>query len=173
MIMQFAEKYFVMILTAAVGTLGYCLIINVKRNKIIYGCLGGMFSTFLYCVCVECGLSLLAQNLIPAAVATLYAEVLARIVKAPATVFLIPAIIPLVPGGRLYYTMSAIVDANADGAKLYARETLIIALGIAVGIVIVSLAFYHVSHKNIQYKVRFDRVIYQHEKEMSGERKRD
>lgn len=159
--MYFFEKYFVMILTATAGTLGYCLIINIKRNKIIYGCLGGMFATFLYCICVECGLSLLLQNLIPAAVATLYAEVLARVVKAPATVFLIPAIIPLVPGGRLYYTMSAIVDANVDEAKLYAHETIIIALGIAVGIVIVSLAFYHVSHKNIQFKVRFDRSMYQ------------
>ena len=35
MIVQFFEKYVVMILTAAVGTLGYCLLINVKRNKIV------------------------------------------------------------------------------------------------------------------------------------------
>ena len=89
MIGIFWEKYFVMILTAAIGTIGYCLNINVKRNKIVYGCIGGVVSTFLYCVCVDAELSLLVQNLIPAAVVTLYAEVLARIVKAPATVFLI------------------------------------------------------------------------------------
>lgn len=87
MIGIFWEKYFVMILTAAIGTIGYCLNINVKRNKIVYGCIGGVVSTFLYCVCVDAELSLLVQNLIPAAVVTLYAEVLARIVKAPATVF--------------------------------------------------------------------------------------
>lgn len=156
MIVQFFEKYVVMILTAAVGTLGYCLLINVKRNKIVYGCLGGVVSTFLYCVCVEAGLTPLLQNLIPAAVVTLYAEVLARVVKAPATVFLIPSIIPLVPGGRLYYTMRAIVDGDADSAKIYAMETIVIALGIAVGIVVISLVFYHISHKNIQYKVRFE-----------------
>ncbi|MDE6365922.1 MAG: threonine/serine exporter family protein [Lachnospiraceae bacterium] len=156
MILQFFEKYFVMILTAAIGTLGYCLNINVKRNKIVYGCVGGVVSTFLYCVCAEMGLSPLMQNFIPAAVVTLYAEALARVVKAPATVFLIPSIIPLVPGGRLYYTMRAIVDGDADGAKVYAMETIVIALGIAVGIVVISLVFYHISHKNIQYKVRFD-----------------
>ncbi|MDE6918119.1 MAG: threonine/serine exporter family protein [Lachnospiraceae bacterium] len=158
MISTFCEKYFVMILTAAFGTIGYCLNINVKRNKIVYGCVGGVVSTFLYCVCVEAGLTLLVQNLIPAAAVTLYAEILARTVKAPATVFLIPSIIPLVPGGRLYYTMRAIVDGDADAAKIYAMETLVIALGIAVGIVVISLMFYHVSHKNIQYKVRFDRL---------------
>lgn len=156
MIVQFCEKYMVMIVTAAAGTLGYCLLINVKRNKIVYGCLGGVVSTFLYCVCVEAGLTPLLQNLIPAAVVTLYAEVFARVIKAPATVFLIPSIIPLVPGGRLYYTMRAIVDGDADSAKIYAMETIVIALGIAVGIVVISLVFYHISHKNIQYKVRFE-----------------
>lgn len=156
MIVQFCEKYMVMIVTAAAGTLGYCLLINVKRNKIVYGCLGGVVSTFLYCACVEAGLTPLLQNLIPAAVVTLYAEVLARVIKAPATVFLIPSIIPLVPGGRLYYTMRAIVDGDADSAKIYAMETIVIALGIAVGIVVISLVFYHISHKNIQYKVRFE-----------------
>ena len=156
MILQFFEKYIVMILTAAVGTLGYCLLINVNRNKIVYGCVGGVVSTFLYCICVEMGLAPVIQNLIPAAVVTLYAEVLARVVKAPATVFLIPSIIPLVPGGRLYYTMRAIVDGDAEGAKVYAMETIVIALGIAVGIVVISLVFYHISHKNIQYKVRFE-----------------
>ena len=156
MIVQFCEKYMVMIVTAAAGTLGYCLLINVKRNKIVYGCLGGVVSTFLYCACVEAGLTPLLQNLIPAAVVTLYAEVLARVIKAPATVFLIPSIIPLVPGGRLYYTMRAIVDGDADSAKIYAMETIVIALGIAVGIVVISLVFYHIRHKNIQYKVRFE-----------------
>ena len=156
MIVQFCEKYMVMIVTAAAGALGYCLLINVKRNKIVYGCLGGVVSTFLYCACVEAGLTPLLQNLIPAAVVTLYAEVLARVIKAPATVFLIPSIIPLVPGGRLYYTMRAIVDGDADSAKIYAMETIVIALGIAVGIVVISLVFYHISHKNIQYKVRFE-----------------
>ena len=103
-------------------------------------------------------MSLLLQNLITAAVVTFYAEVLARIVKAPATVFLIPSIIPLVPGGRLYYTMRAIVDGEGNDARVYAMETLVIALGIAVGIVVVSLIFYHISHKKVQYKVRFDQA---------------
>ena len=158
MIGTFCEKYFLMILTAAIGTAGYCLNVNIKRNKIIYGCVGGVLSTFLYCVFVEAGLSLLMQNLIPAAVVTFYAEILARIVKAPATVFLIPSIIPLVPGGRLYYTMRAIVYGEGVDAKAFAMETIVIALGIAVGIVVVSLVFYHISHKRVQFKVRFDQM---------------
>lgn len=158
MVTPFCEKYGIMILTAAIGTLGYCLIINVKRSNILYDCIGGVLLTFLYCVCAEAGLSLLLQNLIPAAVVTIYSEVTARLVKAPATVFLIPSIIPLVPGGKLYYTMRSIVDGNTIKAKIFGEQTIVISLGIAVGIVIVSLMFYHISHRNIQYKVRFDAI---------------
>lgn len=153
--LMFFSRYGALIVAAAIGTLGYCLVFNVKRDKIIYGCIGGILSTFLYFACVEAGWSLLIQNMIPAAVVTLYSEILARVVKAPATVFLIPSIIPLVPGGKLYYTMSAMVDGNDIKARIFAEQTLIIAVGIAVGIVIVSLIFYHISHKNIRYKVRF------------------
>jgi uncharacterized membrane protein YjjB (DUF3815 family) len=42
----------------------------------------------------------------------LLAEIFARMFKAPATVFLITGIIPLVPGGGLYYTMDALIDGN-------------------------------------------------------------
>ena len=57
------------------------------------------------------------------------------------------------------------VDGNGADAKIYAMETLVIALGIAAGIVVISLMFYHVSHKNIQYKVRFDQMVKSAQKE--------
>jgi uncharacterized membrane protein YjjB (DUF3815 family) len=37
---------------------------------------------------------------------------LAILLRSPATMFYTPAIIPLVPGGRLYYTMYAAIKAN-------------------------------------------------------------
>lgn len=44
-------------------------------------------------------------------VATL-AELFARWMKAPSTIFLIIGILPLVPGGGMYYTMEALVNGN-------------------------------------------------------------
>ena len=37
-------------------------------------------------------------------VLTIYAEILARVVKCPATLFLVTAAVPLIPGGSLYNT---------------------------------------------------------------------
>jgi uncharacterized membrane protein YjjB (DUF3815 family) len=56
--------------------------------------------------------------------------------KMPATTFIIPGIIPLVPGYGLYYSMLKIIEANYQEALNVGFESLLIALGIAAGIII-------------------------------------
>ena len=65
---------------------------------------------------------------------------MAKVLKTPATLFVIPAIIPLVPGGSLFYTMSCAVHGDLENARLYGTRTGECALAIAAGISIV-LAF--------------------------------
>ena len=45
-----------------------------------------------------------------------------------------PAILPLVPGGSLYYTMENVVHGRLEAARSYGQQTLIVALAIAAGI---------------------------------------
>ena len=63
-----------------------------------------------------------------------YAEMLAHLRKCPATVFVVPAIIPLVPGSFLYYAMSNAVHGELELARQYGHQTLVCALAIAAGI---------------------------------------
>ena len=147
MVLDFLWKDMKMIVAAIVGTLGFCMFFNVKRDKLTYGCIGGALSIVTYFICMETGMSLFAQNMVPAAVATLYAEVMARVIKAPATVFLIPGVIPLAPGGKLYDTMRAIVDGDKTKANILGQETAVIALGLAVGVVFVSVVFSQIRNK--------------------------
>jgi uncharacterized membrane protein YjjB (DUF3815 family) len=56
-------------------------------------------------------------------------------VKVPATVMIIPAIVPLVPGGRLYYTMLAAVNSDMEEFYAQGRGVLLITAGLAVGII--------------------------------------
>ena len=76
--------------------------------------------------------------LVSALVVCLWAETFARVRKAPATIFLIPGIIPLLPGGSLYYTMSALIATDMDQVLLKGKETGLMAMGIVVGILIAS-----------------------------------
>ena len=65
-------------------------------------------------------------------------EIFARLYKTPATVFLIIGIIPLVPGGGIYYTMEALINGDLPLFVRYGMETAASAGAIAVGCSLVS-----------------------------------
>lgn len=147
------SKYGIMLISSIVGTLGFCLFFHIKKDKLLYGSIGGILSICIYFACCEYGMNSFFQNFFAAIVATLYAEIIARIAKAPSTVFLIPSVIPLTPGSLLYYTMQAVVDGNDALSKELGEETVMVALGIALGIVFISAIFYQFTHRNAQLKV--------------------
>lgn len=154
MIFSFFSEYGIRLISTLFGATGFCLFFHVKKDKLLYGVIGSMFSIFALFICESLGLHLLLQNMVAAVIATLYSEIIARVVKAPATVFIISSIIPLTPGSALYYTMSAMVDGDTKTAEQMAKSTGTIALGIALGIVLVSVVFYQLTHRNVQQKSR-------------------
>ena len=48
MLLNLLQKDLEMIIAAIIGTLGFCMFFNVKRDKLIYGCIGGAFSVVAY-----------------------------------------------------------------------------------------------------------------------------
>lgn len=69
----------------------------------------------------------------------LLSEAAARIVKMPALVFLMTALIPLVPGLGLYNTMLEAVRGNAEGALALGFDTMFSIAAMAMGVAIASL----------------------------------
>lgn len=83
---------------------------------------------------------LLAIFLGTAAVAV-YSELMARVRKTPATIFLIPGIIPLVPGVDTYRTIQLIAEGNYSSAMSYGVAAISKACLMAFGIMTVSAVF--------------------------------
>ena len=126
---------------AFIGSFGFSLLFNMQLKRLIPACLGGMLAWGVYLI-----INYLMQNVffavfLASAFAALYSEVLARILKAPTTVFTIPALIPLIPGSSLYYTMQNAVSSAWDSVLHYALETVIFIGGITLGISVVSALF--------------------------------
>jgi uncharacterized membrane protein YjjB (DUF3815 family) len=73
----------------------------------------------------------------------LSAEFLARFLKKPATLFLVPGFIPFVPGGETYNTVRFLVEGHyAAGAAMGVRTALIgsaIAFGVFVSTAVLRL----------------------------------
>ena len=70
---------------------------------------------------------------------------LARLLKAPATVFFTPSIIPLVPGRSLFYAISFAVSGDSPKAWDFASQTAAVSAAIAVGLGVVISVFAAVS----------------------------
>jgi uncharacterized membrane protein YjjB (DUF3815 family) len=128
------------LLSAFVGSLGFALIFGMRRRYLFAASLGALLGWGVYLLAELCFESSFLPPLFAAAFSVAYSELMAKALKTPATLFVIPAIIPLVPGGSLYYTMSCAVHRDLANARVYGSRTLETALAVATGISFV-LAF--------------------------------
>ena len=131
------------------GTVGYTLISRMRRKRIVWASLGGALGVIVWFVCFYYSNHIFLSNMAASFFVSVYSEVMARVTKAPSTVYLVPGIIPLVPGGKLYYTMSALVNSDMTAFRANGLEMIEIALGIAVGIVLMSTIFAYLRSKRI------------------------
>ena len=131
-------REFLPCLYAFLACLAFAGIFEVKKPRILLlSSLTGAAGWAVYILAAPLG-DVVLRSLVATLVVALLSEVLARVLKAPATIFLIVGIIPLVPGGGLYYTMYYLVNSDLD---LFLREGLqtgACAGAIAVGVSMLS-----------------------------------
>ena len=125
---------FIQLIMAFIGSLGFAMMFGLRAGHLIPASLGGMFSWGIYLAVENNSGSEFLGCLAASVFSMVYSEFLARTRKSPATLFIVPAIIPLVPGSSLYYAMSYAVNGDAENAKIFGHQTLIWVLSIAAGI---------------------------------------
>ncbi len=127
---------FAQILAAVLGTVGFSIMFSVPREYYpLCGLVGGA-GWLIYC---------LALPYFAAPGATLAAAVLVVFLsrlfavwrRCPVTIFLVPGIIPLVPGGDIYWMAYYIVTDQMELASEKGFEAVKIAVAIVLGIVFV------------------------------------
>ena len=129
----------VMLITAAISTLGFSILFYVHPRRLLVATLGGVLTTAVYLLAGRFVGGELFPNLLAALMGAGFSEIMARVTKVPVPVYMVPCVIPLVPGGGLYETMFSFVTGNYAAAATAGMRTLQIALGIAGGIVIASV----------------------------------
>lgn len=127
------------VITCVLGTLGFCVILNVSKRKLFYSVFGGLISSVLLVLLTNLGAGTFEAVFISMLAISVYSEALSRITKTPANIILLPASIPLLPGGSLYYMMSFLVHFDRENFVFYAKETALTGLGIALGAVVISI----------------------------------
>ena len=128
----------IQLLWGTLGTLGFSLFFRVRLRHLPAATLGGALSLICYLPVYHWSESFFFATLAAAALVCFWSEGMARFRKAPANVFLIPGIIPLLPGSALYYAMDGVVNSDMDVLIRKGSETAFTAVGIAGGILLAS-----------------------------------
>lgn len=127
--------------TAFLGSFGFALLFHVRGKNLLLGSLGGLLAWGVY-LWMGC---LTGQDVIryfAASVAlTVYGETMARVVKCPATLLIVTASIPLIPGGSLYRTMQYFMLNDLDAFSHQGLTTVLLAVSIAVGMLFPTAVF--------------------------------
>ena len=121
-------------LTGALGAIGFSILFNVRGRKLAAAGLGASLSWIVYLILFEIYgdkvISLFGATLTVA----ILSEILARVMKAPVIILLVPMLVPLIPGSDLYYTTINMVQGNArefaQSLSLVMREAGAIAFAI-------------------------------------------
>ena len=133
-----ADVFWLQVLAAAAGTLGFALLFNSRPRRLFFGALGGGLTWVIYLILSRYAISDFLCVALAAASGAVYAEIMARVCKAPATVFTILSELALIPGGSLYITMHHLVGGRQTQALYFGMYTVTVALAIALGIVLVT-----------------------------------
>ena len=123
---------------AFLSSLGFGIIFNIRGKKLIIASIGGGLGWFTYLLSGRLQHSVVFSLFLASMVVSIYSEIMARVYKNPVTMFIICAIIPLVPGGEMYFATLEAVKGNFNTALSRGAITLFSAGAIAVAIVFVS-----------------------------------
>lgn len=126
------------IVMAFFGTIGFGVLFRSRGKKLLLAGLGGMAAWALFLLL---GLWIESEPIryfIVSVIISIYAEVLARICKTPAGTFGILSLVPLVPGGGLYYSADFALNGNMQAFVEKALSTLSLTAMLSVGIVLVA-----------------------------------
>lgn len=126
-------EYTMQLVTAFLGSLGFAMLFHVRREKLLLASLGGLLAWGVYLLMGLVSDQDVVRYFVASVVLTIYAETLARVVKCPATLFLVAAAVPLIPGGSLYRTMQYFMMGEFSACSVQGLNTVLLAVAIAVG----------------------------------------
>ena len=129
----------VQVISALIGSIGFAVFFNMKRKQIILAGAGGAATWIVYLLCQQQIEGYFVPYFIASIFVAVYAEIMARMNRAPATIFLTAAAVPVIPGGSLYYTIAGLVNGDQALFAESGASAVTIALAISLCFVVVAI----------------------------------
>lgn len=120
---------------------GFAVFLNSPKSTLYISGTVGTISWIIYVILMRLNFDMMFSNFIAASVASLICEILARKLKRPTILFVVPGIITLIPGLGLYKTMFYLVQNNFDEAMMTGASVMFVSGAISLGVLVVSSMF--------------------------------
>lgn len=141
----------IQILSGFIGSIGFAILFNIRGKRLLAASIGGLLCWLLYVLLNRSIENAVITYFVVSGMITVYAEIMARVLKSPTTTFIITSLVPMIPGGSLYNTMVSVFKNNEGDFIQRAVHTLELAAALALGVVAVT-TFMRFLQKAIQYR---------------------
>jgi uncharacterized membrane protein YjjB (DUF3815 family) len=120
------------------ATVGFAVLFRAPYRSILpAGIIGGIGWT-AYVQFDQSGMEVAVAAFFAALIIGLLGEFFAKKMKMPATTFVVPGIVTIVPGYGIYQSVLYMIQQNVDAASREASAVALIGVSIAVGVIIAS-----------------------------------
>ena len=139
---------YIHVIFSYLAAVGFAVFLNSPKKTLYVAGSIGMISWVIY---------MMTSNFIAASIAALLSEILARKMKKPTILFIVPGIITLIPGLGLYNTMSYVVEEDFQLAFTTGANVLLASGAIALGVIVISSLF-RTYYRNLREKLHINRT---------------
>lgn len=129
------ENLFLKTIVVSIGVAAFAMRFNERGMKIFYVTVLGVICWFISVIMEKAGIPVYIGCFVSVGVLTILSEIMARILKTPVSVLLVPALIPMIPGESLYVAMNNMMNGNTEQFLQRSLHTLIYSSCIAAGVV--------------------------------------
>ena len=136
----------VQVIAGALGSIGFSVVFGIRKRYMIPIALNAGMSWVVYLL-VNSLAGDFAANIVSAMFCSLVAALMAHRFKVPKVVLQMPATVPMIPGGSLYYTMYHIFAGDTASATTWFFSTVRAISGMAIGFAVVSVLLRALSAK--------------------------
>lgn len=139
------------------ATVGFSIFFNSPKKSLLPAGIIGAIGWTVYIILFNFTKNSILSNFLAATLISLLSEILARKMKFPAILFVIPGILPLIPGLGLYNTMLSLVEGSYSNAISIGTDALFVSASIAMGVLLITslvktyyIAIAKIHHKKLQ-----------------------
>jgi uncharacterized membrane protein YjjB (DUF3815 family) len=119
-------------------TVGFCLLFNAPFKQFVLICIIGGVGMLCFELFYANGYSMITSCFLGTCIVAVFSEIASRAGRDATTVFILPGIIPFVPGALMYRTMLGFLDGDFKSVAENGSEALIMAGSIALALALVA-----------------------------------